>query len=104
MNAPTIGKKFSKQRVFPEQEAYERLRPIVLFGETLWTLGPDNWVLYWRTPDPVPARGTRNAHEIIQHVLFDLAEVERAVGAEGVGGPHPWLRVVPKDPPRQTEE
>ena|SRR5215469_6186665 len=33
-NAPTTGTRFSKPRVFPEQEAYERLRPIVLFGET----------------------------------------------------------------------
>jgi len=57
-------------------------------------------VLYWRTPEQTPARRKRNAYEIIQHVLFDLAEVEPAVGAEGVVVPHPWLRVVPKDPPR----
>jgi hypothetical protein len=37
-------------------------------------------------------------------VLFDLAEVEQAVGAEGIAAPHPWLRVVPKDPAQQTEE
>ncbi len=67
-------------------------------------LAPDDWVLYWRTPDPAPARGTRKAHEIIQQVLFDLAEVEQAVGGEDVAVPHPWLRVVPKDPARQTEE
>jgi len=71
---------------------------------TLWTLSPDEWVLYWRTPDPVPARRKRPAYEISQQVLFDLAEVEQAVGAEGVARPHPWLRVVPKDTPGQTEE
>jgi hypothetical protein len=59
---------------------------------------------YWRTPEPAPARRKRTAHEIVQQVLFDLAEVEQAVGAEGVAVPHPWLRVVPKDPARQTEE
>jgi putative transposase len=71
---------------------------------TLWTLSPDEWVLYWRTPDLIPARRKRLASEISQQMLFDLAEVELAVGAEGVGGPHPWLRVVPKDPPHEAEE
>jgi hypothetical protein len=33
-HAPMTGKRFSNRRVFPEQEQYERLRPIVLFGET----------------------------------------------------------------------
>jgi hypothetical protein len=61
-------------------------------------------VLYWRTPDLIPARRKRLASEISQQMLFDLAEVELAVGAEGVGGPHPWLRVVPKDPPHEAEE
>ena len=70
---------------------------------TLWTLSPDDWVLYWRTPDPVPARRKRNAHEIIQQVLFDLAEVAPAVGAEGIGAPHPWVRMVPNDPPGQNK-
>ena len=28
------GRRFSNRRVFPEQTAYELLRPIVLFGET----------------------------------------------------------------------
>jgi hypothetical protein len=71
---------------------------------TLWTLGPDDWLLYWRTPEVTPVRRKRTAHEISQQVLFDLAEVERAVGAEGVAVPHPWLRVVPKDPPGETKE
>ena len=72
---------------------------------TLWTLGPDDWLLYWRTPDVTPVRRKRNAHEISQQVLFDLAEVEQAVGAEGVVVPHPWLRVVrDADAARQTEE
>lgn len=71
---------------------------------TLWTLGPDDWLLYWRTPDLAPARRKQKAHEIVQQVLFDLADVERAVGAEGLPVPHPWLRIMPKDPPRQTEE
>jgi hypothetical protein len=70
----------------------------------LFDLGPHEWLLYWRTPDPVPARHKRKAHEIIQYVLFDLAEVERAVGAEGVVVPHPWLRVVPRESAHETEE
>jgi hypothetical protein len=61
-------------------------------------------VLYWRTPDLTPVRRKRKAPDIIQQVLFNLAEVAQAVGAEGVVVPHPWLRIVPKDPPRLTEE
>ena len=38
---------------------------------TLWTLGPDDWLLYWRTPDPLPGRRKRPAHEISQQVLFE---------------------------------
>jgi hypothetical protein len=33
-SAPTTGNRFSNTRVFPEQKAYELLRPVVLFGET----------------------------------------------------------------------
>jgi hypothetical protein len=72
---------------------------------TLWNLGPDDWLLYWRTPDLAPVRRKRTAHEIIQQVLFDLAEVESAVGAEGLSGPHPLLRVVrDADAAHQIEE
>jgi putative transposase len=71
---------------------------------TLWTLGPNDWLLYWRTPDSAPTRRRRPAYEISQQVLFDLAGVEQAVGAEGVVKPHPWLRIVPKNPPPSTEE
>src|SRR5260370_32057030 len=71
---------------------------------TLWTLSPDDWALYWRTPEVTPVRRKRPTYEISQQVLFDLTEMEQAAGGEGVTVPHPWLRVVPKDPPRQTEE
>jgi hypothetical protein len=71
---------------------------------TLWTLSPDDWLLYWRTSDLAPARRKQKAVEISQQVLFDLAELEQAVGAEGVVVPHPWLRVVPQDAPLETEE
>jgi putative transposase len=71
---------------------------------TLWTLGPDDWLLYWRTPNTLPVRRKRSVHELVQQALFDLAEVERAVGAESVVVPHPRLQVVPKDLPHETEE
>jgi hypothetical protein len=71
---------------------------------TLWTLGPDDWLLYWRTSDSFPVRHKRPAPEISQQVLFDPAAAEQAVGAEGVARPHPWLQIVPKDPAQQTEE
>ena len=35
---------------------------------------------------------------------LSLSEVEQAVGAEGVGRPHPWLRVVRKDAPGKAEQ
>ena len=41
---------------------------------------------------------------VLVATLAGMAEVEQAVGAEGVVVPHPWLRIVPKDPPRLTEE
>ena len=59
-------------------------------------------MLYWRTPDPVPARRKRLASEISQQVLFDLAEGAQAVGAEGIAAPHPWVRMVPNDPPGEN--
>ncbi len=72
---------------------------------TLWTLGPDDWLLYWRTPDVLRVRRKRPASEISQHTLFDLAELEQAVGAEGLSASHPWLHVVrDADPPGEIEE
>jgi putative transposase len=71
---------------------------------TLWTLGPEDWVFYWRAEPYARSHRKRLASEISQQVLFDLAEVKRAVGAEGLSGPHPWLRVMRQDAPGETEE
>ena len=38
---------------------------------TLWTLGPDDWVFYWRAKPYARSRRKRTAHEISQQVLFE---------------------------------
>ena len=54
-------------------------------------LGPDGWLLYWKTPDQAPARRKRRVEGIIQLPLFDLSPQEKAVGAStpGRGATHP---------------
>lgn len=57
---------------------------------TLFDLGPDAWLLYWKTPDHAPAHRRRRIRDIVQLPLFELAPLEKAVGAdEGSGATHP---------------
>jgi hypothetical protein len=57
---------------------------------TLWTLGPDDWLLYWRTPDSAPVRRRHRVPGIVQVPLFELSPLDRAVGADtGRDAAHP---------------
>ena len=49
---------------------------------TLWTLGPDEWRLYWRAPSYQSRRRVRPIEGIVQLPLFEPPTVALAAGAE----------------------
>jgi|GEM_PF-224575 len=54
---------------------------------TLFDLGPDGWVLYWKTEDSAPAKQRRRPDGIIQLPLFSFEPISLAVGAEDSSQP-----------------
>lgn len=59
---------------------------------TLFDLGPDEWLLYWRTPEYAPRTRRRVAANVTQLVLFEVPEDRaKAAGAETVA---PALRLI----------
>jgi transposase len=65
---------------------------------TLWTINADEWLLYWRAPDPAPARRKRRVEGLVQPLLFDFPREEKAVGANKIGpasSPRSYLHVIP---------
>lgn len=48
---------------------------------TLFDLGPGEWLLYWKTPDPARGPRRRCIPGIVQLPLFELSPLERIVGA-----------------------
>jgi hypothetical protein len=61
-------------------------------------------MLYWKGQAYVRRARKRVVSGAIGPALFDLMELERAVGAEGAQTLHPWLHVVPKESSTETEE
>jgi transposase len=56
----------------------------------LFDLGPGEWLLYWKTPDPAPAHRKHRIAGIVQLPLLDPLPEAKAVGAdEGRSSPHP---------------
>ncbi len=49
---------------------------------TLWTLGPDEWRLYWRAPSYQSRRRIHHVEGMVQLPLFDYQTVALAAGAE----------------------
>jgi putative transposase len=47
----------------------------------LFDLGPDEWLLYWKPPDPARGPRRRRVPGIVQLPLFELSPLERVVGA-----------------------
>lgn len=54
---------------------------------TLFDLGPDGWVLYWKTPDQAKAKRLRHVEGIIQLPLFELEPLDMAVVADTGNAP-----------------
>ena len=53
---------------------------------TLFDLGPDGWILYWKTPEQVPRRNVHSVEGITQLPLFETQLLEKAVGADAGSG------------------
>jgi hypothetical protein len=66
---------------------------------TLIDLSPGEWLLYWRTPQRVPARRKQQVLGIVQLPLFDVPVQEKAAGGnrmDSITQPHPFLHLVSK--------
>jgi hypothetical protein len=57
----------------PGQRTYELIRPVVLFGQSLWRQGDDDWLPVLRLPAYAPRR-PRPAGAV-QPALFPLDDV-----------------------------
>ncbi len=71
---------------------------------TLIDLGPDSWLLYWKTPDQAPAHRKPREASLVQLPLFELSPRDLAVGDETVRGeprPPTHLHLVGEPPEGQ---
>ncbi len=48
----------------------------------LFDLGPNEWLLYWKTPDHAPAHRRRRVPGMVQLPLFEVLPQDLAVGAD----------------------
>ncbi len=54
---------------------------------TLFDLGPDGWILYWKTPKPPQPRRLRRVEGMVQLPLFELSPLDLvAGGTNALGG------------------
>lgn len=58
---------------------------------TLFDLGPDEWLLYWKVPSYAPRRRRPPGLKMTQLVLFEVPVQEKAAGAETA---QPSLRLI----------
>ncbi len=64
---------------------------------TLFDLGPDEWLLYWRVPAYTKAVRPRRVSKVVQMPLFDFSAEAKAVGAEERSGiPRARLHLLPQ--------
>jgi putative transposase len=66
---------------------------------TLFDLGPDEWLVYWKAPSYALRQRRRPGSKVTQLVLFELPVQEKAAGAETTSS---FLRLVIA--PRETEQ
>jgi transposase len=72
---------------------------------TLFDLGPDGWILYWKTPEQAPQHPRSRVQGIIQLPLFEPDSLAQAAGADTTSTmprPRSHLHVIeePEDRPR----
>jgi putative transposase len=67
---------------------------------TLFDLGPDEWLLYWRVPSYAPRSSRQLSSKVTQLALFEIPVQEKAAGAEAAS---PFLRLVIA-PPSKDED
>lgn len=73
----------------------------------LFDLGPDEWLLYWRTPDVAPPRRRQRVAGLVQPLLFDLPRAEKVAGGDEIGSltsPRPQLHVIHRSTADQETE
>jgi hypothetical protein len=58
---------------------------------TLFDLGPDEWLLYWKAPSYARSLRRRPGSKVTQLTLFEVDVQEKVAGAETVS---PFLRLV----------
>jgi hypothetical protein len=74
---------------------------------TLFDLGLDGWILYWKTPEQATLRRKQQVDGIIQLPLFELTPLAQAIGAEKESGArrlHPHLHPMKLQPIREDPE
>ncbi len=67
---------------------------------TLFDLGPDEWLLYWKAPSYAPPRRRPPGSKMTQLVLFEVPAQEKAAGAETAS---PFLHLVVRPLPEATD-
>jgi putative transposase len=74
---------------------------------TLFDLGPDEWLLYWKAPDYIARRRRPPGSNVTQLPLFEVPIQEKAVGAtesSTASSPHTHLRVISKPSEAEGDE
>jgi putative transposase len=67
---------------------------------TLFDLGPDEWLLYWKAPAYAPRKPHRSGAKVTQLVLFEVPGEAKAAGAETAP---PLFRLVRAPQERERE-
>jgi len=67
---------------------------------TLFDLGPDEWILYWKAPPSAFRQRKRSGPEVTQLTLFEMPVQEKAAGAEMLPS---FLRLVAPSQPKNEE-
>jgi len=67
---------------------------------TLFDLGPDEWLLYWKAPSYALRRRTQPDSKVTQLALFEMPAQEKAAGAETSS---PFMRLVVSPQPKDKD-
>ena len=67
---------------------------------TLFDLGPDEWLLYWKAPSYALRRRRQPSSKVTQLVLFEVPVQEKAAGAETAS---PFMHLVVSPQPEDED-